>query len=925
MLLENEIDLVKKMDNERYRGVKSIAKEFSDYVDNTFIDASVRQVTVDEMYKNLSNFGAEKFDKIISIYNKEHPDQPLKSQAEIKKSYQPAVDKSIALFTGQGEQYGQQNRIMDNFMRSQFANIMSSVGDVHKQDIVDEISRALNAKIKEQGFETDRDIKIREAFVDVTKHYSEDNNFRLRISNFDKAEKQAESLSKILEVNTDGLSKEKAAMIKEQAQNKFKYSVMEQARKTKGDDFQATIDILDRSLDFEGRKTLDKAVQLNNKSSNINKFETRRIQLSEHEKDKSWQKFDAQTMFSKKLKNFKEEWRDIKANKEIPNDKCDSKGLNKLIIGYINIQAYISKVCDFMADMIDYYSGSKYKDQKEEAKKSESKAENQAGKDAGSAKDENNTKDADHGESHDESKTADTGSKQQESGKPDMSPFYGVVKEAYKENGKNLAVMMDIGRLNKDTAEELFVKSVSYIQTQDKLKQDELYEAFASGLQDAIADPNISFETKQVLTGFVINYEFDNYKDKIQENIEKGCRWDDIVKHQEMQLTPEEHEQLTKVAEKIGTDIANDMPAGTKEDLTKELQNRMTKFRTENPHLTRKQFARYIEAANDSMTRQIEALQKEAQKTQKTPEKATIKPDNATMANKREQRIELGEAMKEARGMAMDAIKDMKDQKKYAPVIGKMMTQISEISDKYQRLDNKQIRWVQEAAIASFTTHASDTMIDAFNAEAAKSGNTVFKKFSEDRGRKLRVSSLLNAASKVNISDRLTGKKNEFNEFRQDLADTMDVDISCKMDPPDQEKFLSDVANHIFKAEKTQLIYLSEETRKYGLKLEASEHLRDNKQIDEQCRVLVKQYENSITNPNPYFKPGKNLMAFADFTVTTKDMEGSERFLTALRKEVDKISDKDMKEKVSAAVENDIGLYKDELNKNITYIDITER
>lgn len=924
MLLENEIDLVKKMDNERYKGVKSIAKEFSDYVDNTFIDASVRQVTVDEMYKNLSNFGAEKFDKIIDMYNKEHPDQPLKSQAEIKKSYQPVVDKSIALFTGQGEQYGQQNRIMDNFMRSQFANIMSSVSDVHKQDIIDEISRTLDAKIKEQGFETDRDIKIREAFVDVTKHYSEDNNFRLRISNFDKAEKQAESLSKILDVDIDGLSKEEADMVKEQARNKFKYSVMEQARKTKGDDFQATIDILDKSLDFEGRKMLDKAVQLNNKSSNMNKFETRRIKLSEHEKDKSWQKFDAQTMFSKKLKNFKEEWRDIKANKEIPHDKCDSKGLNRLIIGYINIQAYISKVCDFMADMIDYYSGSKYKDQKEEAKKSESKTENQAGKDAGNTKDaaENSTKDAGQGEAHDENKTADAGSKQQESEKPDMSPFYGVVKEAYKENGKNLAVMMDIGRLDKDTAEELFVKSVSYIQTQDKLKQDELYESFASGLQDAIADPNISFETKQVLTGFVINYEFDNYKDKIQENIEKGCRWDDIVKHQEMQLTPEEHEQLTKAAEKIGADIAKDMPSGTKEDLTKELQNRMTKFRTENPHLTRKQFAGYIEAANNSMTRQIEALQKEAQKA---PAKDIGKTENAAMENKRKQRIEIGEAMKEARGMAMDAIKDMKDQKKYTPAIGRMMTQISEISDKYPRLDNKQIRQVQAAAVASFTTHASDTMIDAFNAEAAKSNNTVFKKFSEDRGRKFRVSSLLNAASKVNTADRLTGKKNEFNEFRQDLADTMDVDISCKMDPFDQEKFLSDVANYVFKAEKTQLIYLSEEARKYGLKLEASEHLRDNKQIDDQCRTLVKQYENSITNPNPYFEPGKNLMALADFTVPTKDMEGSERFLTALRKEIDKIPDKDMKEKVSTAVENDIGLYKDELNKNITFIDITER
>ena len=69
-----------------------------------------------------------------------------------------------------------------------------------------------------------------------------------------KLKKQAESLSKILEVNTDGLSKEEAAMIKEQAKNKFKYSVMEQARKTKGDGLPGTIDILDRSLDFEGRK-----------------------------------------------------------------------------------------------------------------------------------------------------------------------------------------------------------------------------------------------------------------------------------------------------------------------------------------------------------------------------------------------------------------------------------------------------------------------------------------------------------------------------------------------------------------------------------------------------------------------------------------------------------------------------------------------
>ena len=208
------------------------------------------------------------------------------------------------------------------------------------------------------------------------------------------------------------------------------------------------------------------------------------------------------------------------------------------------------------------------------------------------------------------------------------------------------------------------------------------------------------------------------------------------------------------MAEKIGADIANDMPAGTKEDLTKELQNRMTKFRTENPHLTRKQFAGYIESANDSMTRQIEALQKEAQKTQKTPEKATMKPDNTAMASKREQRIELGEAMKEARGMAMDAIKDMKDQKKYAPVIGKMMTQISEISDKYQRLDNKQIRWVQEAAIASFTTHASDTMIDAFNAEAAKSGNTVFKKFSEGRGRNAAVVTIVLSIGVTKMSKR---------------------------------------------------------------------------------------------------------------------------------------------------------------------------
>ena len=78
----------------------------------------------------------------------------------------------------------------------------------------------------------------------------------------------------------------------------------ETERLSKPEDFQATINILDRTLSREGRKTLDAAIKSNNKQ-NINKYETRRIKLSEAEKDSSWQKISAESIKARRLRDFR--------------------------------------------------------------------------------------------------------------------------------------------------------------------------------------------------------------------------------------------------------------------------------------------------------------------------------------------------------------------------------------------------------------------------------------------------------------------------------------------------------------------------------------------------------------------------------------------------------------------------------------------
>lgn len=80
--------------------------------------------------------------------------------------------------------------------------------------------------------------------------------------------------------------------------NNFKFEFREMQRKMAPEDFQSVIKKLDKSLSWEERKVLDSAVKLNNRE-NDNKYETRRIKLSESEKDKSWQKIEAESVRAK--------------------------------------------------------------------------------------------------------------------------------------------------------------------------------------------------------------------------------------------------------------------------------------------------------------------------------------------------------------------------------------------------------------------------------------------------------------------------------------------------------------------------------------------------------------------------------------------------------------------------------------------------
>ena len=372
---------------------------------------------------------------------------------------------------------------------------MSNVKKSDLQDVIDSIGREMEKETEKQGYESDIDKAKKMVLNNIVKEYGTDNNVRLFVSNPVKAETIAEDLIKILQDGdgrAKGLPDEEQAQTKAQTITDFKFAILETEKVSNPADFQSAINILDKQLDFEGRKALDSAIKHNNKT-NQNKYETHRIKLTEKEKDSSWQKFEDSSRMNRRLKEMQDSLKEWKKNLERPKDKYDTGFINFALRTLTNLENLITEAVTFIADSIAYHTPSNTadKDKKEEEKQPE----------------------------HDASE----------------SPFYGIMKEAYKTKGITQACLMTSGILTKEEAENIFVMDVSYIRAQGKETQKELFNNYVQGLTQAMgaSEDKVSEEVKVQLQSFIAKYEAGQYEADIEKNIKDGCSWDKVYKFEE--------------------------------------------------------------------------------------------------------------------------------------------------------------------------------------------------------------------------------------------------------------------------------------------------------------------------------------------------------------------------------------------------------
>lgn len=114
------------------------------------------------------------------------------------------------------------------------------------------------------------------------------------------------------------------------------------------------------------------------------------------------------------------------------------------------------------------------------------------------------------------------------SNKDDVSPFYNLVKEAYKDKGQMLVFALNNGALDKDTAKEVIIKDLAYIQSQPKEFQEELNKVYAENIANAISNPGITTETKNAVLEMILEYQKGDYNKQISDYVKKGFQWNDL-------------------------------------------------------------------------------------------------------------------------------------------------------------------------------------------------------------------------------------------------------------------------------------------------------------------------------------------------------------------------------------------------------------
>lgn len=497
---KEEEKLIRKLENPKYKGVKSIARDLEEH-----LKSENKQDIIDELYRNLSFDGIKKLDKVINLYNKEHDVDGihLKTHGQVIEEYNDAINKASALFLEYGSRYEKEDKLTDDFICAQFAEAVETVSHENMQDVIDEISKNI------------RNEHDRTVFQNIAKQYGEQNFIRIRVSDLTYAEAEANRLSEILHIDeeqiksltSDELQRKKAALI-----NDFKFALLETEKIASPDDFQAIVNILDKSLPFDQRKGLDSAIRFNNKK-NENKYETRRIKLTEKEKDASWQKFENDSLFSRKLREFKEELKELRKNRERPKDKYDCGLINGMLRSYTNLQNLISEIADFIKENIEYYTSINHQTESQQKEQPESAHDTHSYKE---------------------------------------SPFYTVMCDAYQEKGIELVNLMNTGAIDYETAKQLFVMDISYIMSQETTQQNELFSIYANSLTKAMQQSKVKTETKSSILQFISEYEQGSFDNQIHDNIENGFNWNEAfrdLKHQAARPEQQRHTSQEHVSQ----------------------------------------------------------------------------------------------------------------------------------------------------------------------------------------------------------------------------------------------------------------------------------------------------------------------------------------------------------------------------------------
>lgn len=483
---KNTESLIRKLENQKFKGIKVFVDEIE--------KASNKQDFVNELYRNLSENGINKLDKVIQSYNNQHKEAPIHTHNEFMKEYEDSIIQAVSLLEEYGEKFETESKEMDDFIKFQFEEAMFNVKKQDVQDVIDEISNRIIQDIDKESNtlkEQAEKLKAQETqfntFSRLSKQYGETNHIRIRVSDINKACKMADKFMEHINAEYKETSPDKAKEEKIKRLNDFKYTLLREEKSMKPDDFQALINALDKKLDFEGRKTLDSAIRYHNKGNPMRRYETRRITLSEKEKDASWQKFETDTLFSRKLREFRERLHEIHKNRYRPEDKYDRGIINGAMRAIANANILIAEVADFIRKNIEYRTKS------------------------------NTTNEKEHPLNPNE----------QKSEFDSVKPFYDLIKDAYKEKGSNIVALLNDNKLDFKQAEDMFINDVAYISTQSPEKQQELFVEYTNGLRDILKD-NVNIATKNQIMQMIANMESGLYDSKINEKIEKGFDWSDI-------------------------------------------------------------------------------------------------------------------------------------------------------------------------------------------------------------------------------------------------------------------------------------------------------------------------------------------------------------------------------------------------------------